>query len=60
MFVMKMLVFCIVYGCDNDKLSSPEKTRFHCLPFNKPSLLKQVKILLNIVHIHMSNHLDSG
>ena len=44
-----MPVFCIAYGCDNDKRSAPEKTSFHRLPLNKPSLLKQVRILVNVV-----------
>ena len=44
-FVTKMLVFCIVYGCDNDKQSAPERTIFHRLPLNMPSLLKQVRLL---------------
>ena len=59
-FVAKMPVFCIAYSCDNDKRSAPEKTSFHRLPLNKPSLLKQVRILFNIEHIYTSNHLDSG
>ena len=60
MFMVKMLVFCVTYGCDNDKQSAPEKTSFHRLSLNKPSLLKQVRVLFNIEHIYTSNHLDSG
>ena len=60
MFMAKMLVFCIAYGCDNDKQSAPEKTSFHRLPLKKPSLLKQVRILFNIKHTYTSNHLNSG
>ena len=48
---MKMPVFCITYGCDNDKRSAPEGTSFHRLPLNKSSLLKQVKFFLNRVYI---------
>ena len=59
-FMTKMPVFCIVYGCDNNKWSAPEKTSFYRLPLNKPSVLKQVRILFNIVHIYISNHLVSG
>ena len=58
-FVVKMPVVCIVYGCDNDKRSAPEKTSFHLLPLNKPSLLKQVRILLNIVHIYCTRVITS-
>ena len=56
---MKMPVFCIANGCDNDKRSAPEGTSFHCLLLNKPSLLKQMRILFNTVHIYMGNHLDT-
>jgi len=49
----KMPVFCIAYGCDNDKQSAPEGTSFHRLPLKKLSLLKQVRIvlILNIVYV---------
>ena len=45
-----MPVFCIVYGCDNDKQSAPKGTSFHHLPLNKP-LLKQVRIVLNLTGV---------
>ena len=48
---MKIPVFCITYGCDNDKQSAPEGTSFHCLLLNKISLLKQVRIFLNCVYV---------
>ena len=46
-----MPVFCIAYGCDNDKRSAPKGTSFHRLPLNKSSLLKQVRIFLNRLYI---------
>ena len=46
-----MPVFCIAYGCDNDKQSAPEGTNFHRLPLNNSSLLKQLRIFLNPVYI---------
>ena len=55
-FVTKLLVLCIVYGCDNDKQSASEGTSFHNLLLNKPSLLKQVRNLFNTVHIYTGNH----
>ena len=40
---VKMPVFCIAFGCNNDKRNAPEGTSFHRLLLNKPSLLKQVR-----------------
>ena len=39
----KMHVFCIAFGCNNDKRNALEGTSFHRLLLNKPSLLKQVR-----------------
>ena len=43
----KMPVFCIAFGCNNNKRNAAEGTSFHCLPLNKPSLLKQVRNFVN-------------
>ena len=43
MFV-RMPVYCIAYGCDNDQCDALPIVSFHRLPLKKLSLLKQVRI----------------
>jgi len=39
---VRMPVYCIAYGCDNDQRNASLGVSFHRLPLKKPSLLKQV------------------
>ena len=41
---VRMPVYCIDYGCDNDQRNASPTVSFRCLPLKKPSLLKQVRI----------------
>ena len=56
-----MLVLRIAYGFDNDKQSAPPKGQVFIInqPLNKPSLLKQVRILILYIRIYMGNHLGT-
>ena len=41
---VRMPVYCIAYGYDNDQCNASQTVSFHCLPLKKPSLLKEVRI----------------
>ena len=41
---VRMPLYCIAYGCDNDQRNASQTVSFHRLPLKKPSLLKQVRI----------------
>ena len=41
---VRIPVYCIAYGCDNDQCNPSKTVSFHRLPLKKPLLLKQVRI----------------
>ena len=41
---VRMPVYCIAYGCDNDQHNASKNESFHHLLLKKPLLLKQVRI----------------
>ena len=41
---VRMPVYCIAYGCDNDQRNASQTVSFHRLLLKKPLLLKQVRI----------------